>query len=83
MYYKIIHQGHIVQVGIGASEHQIQKDEYERILDVIRQKPIPEEGYDYFLKEDMSWEYLEVPEVQEDATAKDYESALSELGVNV
>lgn len=65
---------------------KITEAEYNRILGIIRNKPTAPDGYDYRLTEALEWELYELPvveEVDEDATAEDYEAALAEMGVNV
>ena len=83
-YYKIINNGYLVAIGNGSGGEEIPEAEYNNLLSVIRNKPSAPEGYDYRLKADLSWELYElpfVPEDDEEATAEDYESALSEVGV--
>ncbi len=41
----------------------ITEAEYNEILSVIRQRPTPPEGFDYRLKEDLTWELCELPPV--------------------
>lgn len=60
-YYKNIDGGYIAAIGTGAGDVEITKEEYESILSVIRSRPIPEPGYDYRLREDLTWELVEVP----------------------
>lgn len=65
---------------------EITADEYQRILAIIANRPTAPEGYGYRLTEALEWELYELPvveEVDEDATAADYEAALSEMGVRV
>lgn len=84
MYQKIVENCYIVSIVCGASNGNITEKEYNTILDVIRNKPTAEQGYDYRLREDLTWELYEppvVPPEDEDATEEDYLSALSDLGV--
>ena len=84
MYQKNIENGYIVSIVSGVSKGNITEEEYNTILDVIRNKPTAEEGYDYKLREDLTWELYElpVPEPEDgDATYEDYEAALAEVGV--
>lgn len=61
-YYKLIENGYIVGIGKGAGGVEISKEEYDEILAVIRTKPAAESGHDYWLREDLTWELVEVPE---------------------
>jgi hypothetical protein len=63
-YYKVIEDGYIVAIGTGADGEEITKEEYDEIMSIIRNKPTAESGYDYKLKEDLTWELVEVPEVE-------------------
>ena len=61
MYYKNVVDGYITSIGTGAGQTEITKDEYEYILTAIQSRPTPEPGFDYRLREDMSWELVECP----------------------
>ena len=84
-YFKNIEGDYIVAVSTGAGNEEITKEEYENILSVVHNRPTPEEGYDYKLHTDLTWELVEVPVEEEDpeATEDDYLEALAELGVEV
>lgn len=84
-YYKNIEGDYITAIGTGIGDVEITKEEYEAILEIIRSRPIPEAGYDYKLKTDLTWELVEAPVPEEDpeATEADYLEALAELGVTV
>ena len=84
-YFKNIEGDYIVAVSTGAGNEEITKEEYENILSVVHNRPTPEEGYDYKLRTDLTWELVEVPVEEEDpeATEEDYLEALAELGVEV
>ena len=64
-YYKIVESGYLVVIGTGNGGAEITKEEYENILTVINEKPIAENGYDYRLKEDLTWELYELPIIPE------------------
>ena len=84
-YFKNIEGDYIVAVSTGAGNEEITKEEYENILSAVHSRPASEEGYDYKLCTDLTWELVEVPVVEEDpeATEADYLEALAELGVEV
>jgi hypothetical protein len=63
-YYKLVEDGYIIAIGTGAGGEEITKEEYDEIMSIIRNKPTAESGYDYKLKEDLTWELVEVPEVE-------------------
>lgn len=73
-------------VAFGKAENEEVTDEYIRLTEVMKSKPIAESGFDYRLKEDLSWELFELPISEEtpetdEATEADYISALEDLGV--
>ena len=70
-YYKIIQSGYLAVIGTGNGGTEITKEEYENILTVINEKPIAESGYDYRLKEDLTWETYELPIVEETDISSD------------
>lgn len=86
MYQKNTENGYIVSIVSGdITNGNITEEEYNTILSVIRGKPTAPEGYDYRLREDLTWELYELPIIppeDEEATEEDYKSALNTLGVN-
>ena len=62
--YKLIENGYIMAIGRGSCCDEITAEEYENIFSVIRNKPSADIGYDYWLKEDLTWELVEVPIVE-------------------
>lgn len=82
-YKKIIVGGYILGLA-EVNSGNISKDEYDRITEIIHNKPTAPKGFDYRLKDNLEWELYELPApVPEDdeATIEDYEAALAELGV--
>ena len=74
-------------VAFGKAETEESTEEYIRLTEVMKSKPIAESGFDYRLKEDLTWELFELPVSEEtpeatEATEADYISALEDLGVN-
>lgn len=63
-FYKIIDSGYIISIGTGSGGAEITEQEYAEILAVIRDKPTAQEGHDYRLKTDMTWEEYELPPVE-------------------
>ena len=59
MYFKMIHDGYILGVGIGSQGTRIDESEYEMLTDTIHNAP-QKDGYVYRLKEDLTWEEQEV-----------------------
>ena len=85
-YYKQTEEEFINSIGTGSGGEEITEKEYETILSVIHNRPVPDTGYDYRLKSDLTWELVELPPEQEhdsEATESDYIAALAELGVTV
>lgn len=65
-YFKFIKGGYIIAVGTGAGGTEITEAEYNSLLEVIRNKPSAESGFDYRLKADLTWELYELPPVPEE-----------------
>ena len=85
MYQKNTENGYIVSIVKGVSVGNITEAEYQAIMDIIRNKPTAEQGFDYRLREDLTWELFQLPEPEpeadEEATEADYLASLAELGV--
>ena len=64
-YYKKIEDGYIVAIGTGGGGEEISKEEYDELLALIKAKPTAEEGFDYRLRDDLTWEKYEVPIVED------------------
>lgn len=73
-YYKTINGDYLLTIGTGAGGEEITQEEYEHILSVIRNRPIPEEGFDYRLKADLTWELVELPPEDNDPELSDAEA---------
>lgn len=84
-YYKMLSDGYIDAIGTGYGGTEITEAEYSELMAIIQARPTPEEGYSYKLREDLTWELVEVPviETEEEATEQDYLDALAEMGVEV
>lgn len=59
--YKLIEDGYITAIGEGFDGEEITAEEYNNIIQLILSKPTADAGYDYKLKEDLTWELVEVP----------------------
>lgn len=85
MYQKNTENGYIVSIVKGVSVGNITEAEYQAIKDIIRNKPTVEQGFDYRLREDLTWELYQLPEPgredEETATEADYLASLAEFGV--
>ena len=61
-------------------------EEYPHIEEALRARPTAPVGYDYRLREDLTWELYQLPEPEpeadEEATEADYLASLAELGVD-
>lgn len=60
-YNKTIYNGYTVAIGTGTGGIEITAEEYNEIMAIIRNRPEPTEGYDYRLREDLTWELYELP----------------------
>lgn len=65
-YFKTVKDGYIPYIGTGSGDIEITKEEYDNIYNIISNRPIPEDGYDCILKEDLTWEHYKVETVDED-----------------
>lgn len=82
-YYEKIHDDYILSVGTGSGGEEITQEEYESILEVIRNRPVAESGYDYRLKADLTWEQVEIPVVDTDPELTDSEALAIILGGDI
>lgn len=73
-YYKIIKEGYIPMIGIGYGGTEISAEEYASLEEIIRTRPEPSAGYDYRLKEDLTWEEYALPEPDPDPEITDDEA---------
>ena len=60
-YFKNIEGEYLTAISTGAGMEEITQEEYDHILSVIRSAPVAEEGYQYRLKVDLTWELVELP----------------------
>lgn len=80
-YFKMIENGYIVLVGTNCGGTEITKQEYDEIMEVIRNKPVVAEDFDYKLTKNLKWERFEIPVIEEEiATETDYKETLESLG---
>lgn len=79
-HYKKIVGDHILSIGTGAGGEEITQEEYENVLSVIRSAPTAEDGYQYRLKMDLTWELVEAPTMDTDPELTDSEALAIILG---
>ena len=80
--YKEIENGIIVSIGESLTNGTtISNAEYDSILQTIQNKPSADDGYDYRLKTDLTWERYELPkqETSESTTAAYTEEMLMQM----
>ena len=65
-YYKIVEDGYITGIGKGSCGEEITAEEYESLMTIIRNRPTADTGFDYKLKEDLTWELYECPVIERD-----------------
>lgn len=63
-YYKNTENGYIVSISTNAGVIEITAEEYNTILDTIKNRPTAPSGFDYILKEDLTWELSHALEVE-------------------
>lgn len=73
MYWKNIIDGYITAIGEGKSDNPITEEEYNEIMEAVRSRPVSPDGYDYRLREDMTWELFELPPEDPDPELTDAE----------
>lgn len=61
-YYLNSRDGYIISISTNSGATEITKEEYENILALIKNKPMCEEGYEYMLKTDLTWELVKIEE---------------------
>lgn len=87
MFYKNVENGYITMFGQGKGADAITQEEYEILKETVKNRPTAPDGFDYRLREDLTWEMYELPKpelvIDEEATAEDYQTALAEMGVQV
>lgn len=60
-YYKTIDSGYIIFIGTGNGGAEITEQEYAETLNAIRNKLISQDGFDFRLKTDLTWEEYDLP----------------------
>ena len=62
MYQKNIDEnGYIVSIVKGVENGNITEQEYNQIVAVLKKKPTAPEGYEYRLRDNLTWELYEMP----------------------
>ena len=70
-YYKNLDGDFITGIGTGLGDVAITQEEYETIIAIVRTRPVPEAGYDYRLKTDLTFELVEAPVAEDDEISAD------------
>lgn len=80
-YYRVDNNGYLTMIGTGTGGTEITEEEYNNIIEVLKNKPTPTDTTDYMLKSDLTWESYEVEPViiDEDLTAEEIAEALAEV----
>ena len=68
MYQQNTKDGYIVSIVKGVTNGNLTEEEYNGIIEVIRNKPIADKGFDYKLKENLTWELYDLPKSEEEET---------------
>lgn len=78
-YNKIVENGYITSIGVGAIGVEISEQEYNEISAVIATCP-HEDGVSYKLRSDLTWEAVELPPTPEpDVSPEDIAEALGAI----
>lgn len=70
-YYKMIEGGYLTAVGTGYGGTEIDKDQYDEIIAIIKSRPEAPDGHEYRLNEDLTWDLVDLPESEEELTAEE------------
>ena len=65
-HYKYVNDGYVIMVGVGAGFTEISAEEYQTIINAIRNKPADNEKIGYRLKENLTYEAYELPKIEEE-----------------
>ena len=65
-HYKYVNDGYVIMVGVGAGFTEISAEEYQTIINAIRNKPADTEQIGYRLKVDLTYEPYELPVIEEE-----------------
>lgn len=82
-YYKVETDGLIQVVGIGQGGKEITKIEYDRIIALVGNCSDAPKGFSYRLKDDLTWELVELPPEDIDPDVSDSEALAIILGGGV
>lgn len=82
-YYKVEADGLIQVVGIGQGGKEITKIEYDRIIALVGNCSDAPKGFSYRLKDDLTWELVELPPEDMDLDVSDSEALEIILGGGV
>lgn len=82
-YYKVETDGLIQVVGIGQGGKEITKIEYDRIIALVGNCSDAPKGFSYRLKDDLTWELVELPPEDMDPDVSDSEALAIILGGGV
>ena len=70
-YYKNTQDGYILGIGEYGIGTEITAAEYNEIMVAIQDAPTAPEGYAYKLRENLTWELVELPPEPDDPTVED------------
>lgn len=59
-YFKETENGFIIAISKDYGKIEITENEYNKILSIIHTRPTPKEGFDYKLKDDLTWVEYEI-----------------------
>ena len=82
-YYKVETDGLIQVVGIGQGGKEITKIEYDRIIALVGNCSDAPKGFSYRLKDDLTWELVELAPEDMDPDVSDSEALAIILGGGV
>ena len=81
---KQVKDGYIIAIGTGDGGEEITIEEYTALFIIIHlEKPTAKEGFDFRLREDLTWEEYELPQIEPSDEISDEEALNIILGGSV
>lgn len=82
-YNKQVKDGYIISFGTGDGGEEISIEEYRVLCIALSEKPTAKEGFDFRLREDLTWEEYELPQIEPSDEISDDEALSIILGGSV
>lgn len=71
-YFKLSDGGYVKAFGVGLDGEEISAEEYAALNRIMAERPAADTGYAYRLRDDLTWELVELPSpAEEDISAEE------------